>query len=144
MVFQGEDTPLSEDILKKPPAFIPTWVEWSAQNRPQILFWNLTSTTANIYTVPAKNTLWITAARLVAKSDGLGSIGTAFVTITPGIVDGQTNLLHVNFPNNGADNATLSYPMPIKVEEGSTILVEARKGFAQGQIFGFLEPKRIS
>lgn len=141
MVLIGSDVPLEEDILKKPVEFVNSWVEWSAQNREQILRQNAaTSGTATIFTVPAENTLWITSIQLSGTKTGI--TGT-FSTLE---IENRTTLASLTFVNAGDNNSTtISFPMPIKVEGGERIVVQGQTNcFARGIITGWIEPKRIN
>jgi len=144
MVFQGEDTALTEDIFKDPPKFINTRAEWAADNRLQIFNSKtaLAGATEDLFAVPAKNTLFITACRLASKSTGAAA--EAALWITPGIDDGVTFLCELIFAANLHDSMSLSFPMPIKVEEGSIIQVDSTNSISKAQIFGFIVPKRIT
>ena len=72
----GSDVPLEKDILRRPEEFIKTWVEWSADNRTQIIQGssNSGSTTSVVFVVPNNNTLYITNLFLSGSSTG-GSTG---------------------------------------------------------------------
>jgi len=138
MVFQGEDVPLSEDILKKKVEFVKTWIEWSAENREQILFSDTVSNgTVTLHAVAAGTTVWITSAFVTHRI-----ISAARIIIH---VLGSTTEKNLITASQGNSNS-VSFPMPIKVEAGDTIFLTL-SGIGEsgiGGITGWIEPKKIS
>ena len=139
MVFQGSNTPLSEDILKKPREFIKTWVEWASDNFDIIS----REGSGTIFTVPKNKTFYLTQYHLDAqRPSAAGVAGASF-----GITGANFDIAHFSFAANLADNQVTSgsYIMPIKVESDRRFLVQVSGGVvAFGIIWGFEIDKRIS
>jgi len=141
MVFQGSDTPLEEDILKKKVEFIPTWTEWAAQNREQV---KIEGTSGTIFTVADTETLFITSASLTVDTTTSAQRASAVMTID-GKQDTEVLLFCQNLTNQSSQ-ATQNYSMPIKVDGNRTIqiLVSGTGASAHATFQGFRIPKVIS
>lgn len=141
------DKPLTEELLReKPREFIKTWSEWAADNFEQIN--KSTSRTSGgtsvIFTVPDKNTLFITSAWI----SGIGSSAGVIVNfkITTTALSNLGDVLRVF--SNDINGASLSqtFPSPLKLEAGEilSLTIATGQGSAGAGIQGFLIPKRIS
>lgn len=145
MVKLGEsDVPLEEDLIKKKVEFVRSWVEFHSDQDKQVI--ETRGTTGTMFTVPDKNTLFITSAFIDLRNTNVISSGTVR------IFAGATNKVILQI-NSGSDSSravgiatnSLSYPMPIKIESGQTVELSISSsvgGFAGIQ--GFLIDKRIS
>jgi len=155
MVFQGEDVPLTKDIFAKKLDFFQTEAEWSSIFRDQI--WvtkqvNNLSASDDLFTVPAKNTLFISSAFIgaVAKKSGLDNTMTVRLKIDKGVGINTKVILAVGLSEEISTQASssISFPMPLRVEEGETIEVEfgssSNKITATYGFSGWLVPKKIS
>ncbi len=148
MVFEGSDTSLTEDILRKPPEFVMSWTEWAADN---LLFAQGRAVQTNVgtitlFTVPDKQTLFVTSAAVSCESS----------VATPG-QEGGINLLNrsggvvsllmaIQLPASGNAAIANSFPMPIKVEEGGIVELSSSitPGHTRATFQGFLVNKKIS
>ena len=145
MVFQGEEVALSKDILKKPILFVKNWLEWVADNEIQVLENVIGVTTPTvIFTVPDKQTLFITTCFL--DNIYTGDVGAA---ISPNLsIQGTGKVLIASVVNIGDAThifGSLSFPMPIKVEEKQSIRVTSGANNRVSAGFsGFLVKKKIT
>ena len=145
MVFTGEEIPLRENILKKEVEFVKSWVEWSSENRTQVINKAQGTGTTIMFTVPTKHTLFITSAWISGTGDNIGSvIRVADITL----FSTNRSILGIILQDGAADSPTSnnsSYNMPLKVEEGEQIfLVATGTVNASGGFVGFLVPKKIT
>ena len=143
MVFSGEGVPLRENILKKDIEFVKNWLEWSAENRTQIIRSGNADTV--IFTVPQKTTLWITNVYLflIHTTANTVSQGIGLQTSSTFIIRGL-NGLGLGGTENTVD-FSLSFRMPLKVEEGDIIFTNPYpEGKMSAGFMGFLVPKKIS
>jgi len=143
MVALGSDVSLREDILKQPRVFYPTWVEWSAVNRDQVekFIARGSAGSSNIFTVPTGLTFWITSANM----SGGSSTGSSYEVLLR-ITSSQRTLATFEGSGTAAQTFSMTYPMPIRVEQNETIdlLVQSPNVRASASIQGFLEPRQIS
>lgn len=136
----GGDVPLEEDILKKPIEFVNGWVEWSAQNREQIIreLDRTTGGSSNLFTVPANHTFYITNLVL----DGLRN---AVVGTTISLHFDGKDLLKLNLNPVDSKTTTISYKMPIKLEAGSILTFSTNStGVFFASVQGWIQPKRLN
>jgi len=150
MVFQGEDVPLTEDILKKETPFNQTKAEWSSVNRRQIIT-SVSNVSANtvIFTVPAANTLFITGVWVECNYNGtVGAIsGANLFSSSFGQSLSDATIIGTTIDSGVASisSNSLNLSMPIKVEENATItLTAAVNEENSGGIIGWIEPKRLT
>lgn len=142
MVFQGEDVPLTEDILKKKKEFVKTWLEWAAENREQVIRSGKTGSgsTITLFTVPDKNTLFITNTWFAHTNTGGASAGNNRYKIGNDFIY-DFGLIAVA----GSRSVSNSHPMPLRVQEKQTITITSSTNYLiQGGFQGFLEPKKIT
>lgn len=146
MVFQGEDTVLEEDILKKKIEFVKSWVEWAADNFKQIIESQTRTSagTSTILTVPDNKTIFITSAWISIVS--IASVGAA---AGQGVIEvGGSAILGTEGwnANLNTNSTNLDFSMPIKVEAKQ--LITFRTNLAEikgvGGIVGFQIDKKIS
>lgn len=149
MVFQGENTLLTEDILKKKQEFIKTWAEWAADNLLQIVRDGDGGTT--LYTVPTKKTLFITSVWITGSINppisaefargGIQVRGSGAIALVHLI------RVHIGSVIGQNQSNSLNFSMPIKLEQGAELLVSndgADPGRFNGGFAGFEIDKRIS
>lgn len=135
MVFQGEDVPLTEDIIMKSRReFFPSFSEWVSDNNAQQILKSRVVSGGVIYTVPDNFTLFITSAWLMLRAAAVG-----FMYITDENID---SFLGCTANGNTASNFT----MPIRVNAKQSITVTSSVGNVDvaGGFTGFLLPKKIS
>jgi len=136
---------LEKDVFKElPKEFIKTWAEFNADKDKQVI--ETRGTTGTMFTVPSKNTLFITSAFMDLRNTNTTSSGTVRIFI------GATNkaILQINSGSDlsravGIATNSQTYPMPIRVDENQTVELSVSSsvgGF--GGIQGFLIDKRIS
>jgi len=144
MVFQGEATVLSKDVIKISKDFVKTWVEWSADNEIQVLVTGLNlSAITNLFTVPNRQTLFITSCYIDAIYNGGAMTSVPLLQI---IGSGQT-LIATSILNGAASHSfnSLPFPMPIKVEEKNIVRAIASANHRVSTGFqGFLVRKKIA
>ena len=141
MVFQGEDISLTEDIIKRKIEFVKDWVQFQADEEPIIDSASRTGGgTTTMFTVPARNTLYITSAYISGINNNAGTIINAFLQIR------QEEFLRIALVSLGVSNQSLSFPMPLKVEEGETVnfTIAVGQGTGFAGFHGFLIPKKIA
>lgn len=151
MVFQGEDVPLTEDIIKKKIEFVKDWVQWASDNFEIFVERELALNGADsiLLTVPDKHTFYITSAFLnVLSTTTTNAIKWGQITATTG--SGSNAIPPILFSSIFLGGAVISnsltFPMPLKVEEKGVITVRssALSMRVEGGITGFLVPKKIS
>lgn len=131
MVFQGNNKPLSEDILKKKQDFIKTWVEFAADNFEQINKEINSASSTDIFIVPENRTFFMTSASISTDTDDSEITASVF---------GEEALLHSKIGNVSQD-----FTMPFKFNSGVVIrAVKAGVASANFIVRGFLIDKRIS
>jgi len=143
MVFQGENIPLTEDVLKKKEEFVKTWGEFQGSDGEQIIIADEISGsgTSTFFNVPANNTLFITNAWITATGSGTNSLsGIQLSTHSSSkIVAVRTKLI------NATEAATQNFNMPLKVEAGAgVVLASGLATTTNGGFSGFLISKRLS
>lgn len=137
MVFEGSDVPLTEDILRKPVEFVRSWIEWTSENRQQII--RTAFSPGTLFTVPDNNTLWITSAYVSANNS---TVGDQAVTLS---ITNNFQILRMRIQNTADSNSlSSSFPMPIKVEEGQVIALSSNATNSTAGFTGFIVPKQIS
>jgi len=150
MVFEGEDVPLEQDILKKKVEFIRTEAEHNARVSEIVRangFVGGGSTDITFFTVPENKTLFITAVSLGAASDGGGLGGGMQFSIHVGGINNQIIVLRMIDDIAGYSSNAVSFPMPIKVDSGQAVIIRSNNttdGSADGCIVGWLEDQLIS
>lgn len=146
----GSDVSLTEDILRKPPEFIRTWIEWASDNFDQIHRTGGSSGigSVTILTVPENNTFFLTSLTLSAiNSSAVQSVG-ANVNIHGSGTD--NTIASILLPASGGaslnfNSIALAFHLPIKVEAGDIIeSVGASNVTTRVTLNGFLVSKRIS
>ena len=143
--FTGSDVTLEKDILRPEVRrdFFPTWFEWASQNFDQIeANGNVTDANAKtIHTVPANKILYITDAYMVIERDTNAGAGH---------FEFGDHVFIMRIACNKNNNTTLAitFPAPLVVREGETVVIQPQGGFSVGSIragfHGFQIDKRIS
>jgi len=139
--FSGSDVPLEEDILKKTGKreFFPSFLEFAADTKTQII--ESGTATGVLFTVPERQTLFITEAFLGGGATG-NNVGSLGIDINGSF------FLAAAVGQNGTANAALNFRKPIKAESGSIITLTdtSASGLAElvGGFSGFLVDKKIS
>lgn len=136
--FSGGGIPLTKNLAKeKAKDYLPNETEWKTKKAVYLRATNnITNGTANIYTVPANRTFFLTYMNLMGIMVGVG-VGRCSLH-----VDGDVLL-------NGATNdiggvCNLALPCLMRFEEGETITVHAALNqTAWATIAGWEEDKEI-
>jgi len=142
--FTGSDVPLEEDILKKkgPRDFFPTFLEFAADNNIQVIRSTITTGTETLFTVPDRQTLFITEG-FVSISTGSGTSGTARL-----LIQGQSDFLGSTCNVASTTSESLNFRKAIKVESGQVVQSITSSGAGIQAIStgfsGFLVDKKIS
>jgi len=149
----GSDVPLTEDILKKNLNFVKSWAEWSAENRIQVKQDGAVTGgggTFVLFTVPAKNTLYIVSASVtsIVTSSSPGAAGGCSLRTNQNTASQDICQVRTSGDADGmVATSDMVYPMPIKVEEGQSvnlITIGALSTASSGNFTGWLEPKRLN
>lgn len=151
MVFPEDvsNVPLTEDILKKKLDFVKSWSEWAIDNRLFVIADG--DTGATIFTVPKNQALYITSCWITGSINP--PIGAEFarggLQIRGGGVNGLRHMIrvHVGAITGQNQSNSLSFNMPVKLEEGQSVLISNDgddAGRFSGGFVGFLVDKRIS
>lgn len=146
MVFQGEDTPLTEDVLRKPP---PKFIQTRHENVPdehiQItegLGGNLTAATRVLFTVPKGRVFYLTSSAILISALA-NPVGTTFVRL----IGGRHETFHIVDYSLSVDNSFIdrvNYAAPLFFDEGDVITVQnASIVVLTGSIVGWTEAKRV-
>lgn len=109
-----------------------TWCEWAAKNRQQIIIQagSNVNGTYTLYSVPANKILFVTSAFVNAVgADSSGNFIRLF-----GSTGGTNLILQAQAGSN-----SLSFPMPLKVMNGSVLQYNVTAGHTSVGITGFLE-----
>jgi len=142
----ASDVPLTEAVIKKPPAEEPfrrTELEWVAKNRKQILAFgqDFAAGSTDIYIVPANTLFFLTGWHV----DTLGAAaGTAVA-----IIESETGAALIRLATHtvlAGDTLTShsDLTMPLKMETGQKInLFGNASAQMQGSIWGWEEPSPI-
>jgi len=146
--FQGSDVPLEEDVLKKPiRQFFPTFAEWVSDNNAEQINISAQQTGAGsttVLTIAQNFTFFLTtAASFAMDTNNVASVRTGAISIG-GVANSTLILAGVHA---AGDNffGSVSYPMPIRVEAGQSIIVTSSANMNhRASITGFLLPKKIS
>lgn len=136
-------TPKQNTYIEEKKYFYPTWAEWAAKNREQVMVAELSSSASDevIYTVPEEFNLFITSAFIsISKdADAVGGISTARLMINT--TQQQIFAIRVTRDRAGYINLSNSFPMPLKLNAGDVLIV--RNPYASSDTFagfqGFLE-----
>lgn len=145
MVFQGEDKILEEDVIKRDRKFFPTMLEWVADgNAEQIV--GHTDAGGTIFTVPGNSTLFLTTMFMQSEDNNVAVGGDAEMEVL--MPDDSTRFVlgGINTTATGTANSvlTLTFPMPIKINEKERIFIGGLiPGAFSAGFTGFLLPKRI-
>jgi len=143
MVFQGEDVPLTEDVIKKPRDFIPTQTEWAARNRKRIYLDAAAS--GSLFTVAQGTTVWLTNIHLTSAGTSTVTVSnpTGIRIITAG--NDKDLVMHRHNLNKQEQSSSISFPMPFEVKEGEIIsFIEGSNIGARVMVLGWEEPKKIT
>lgn len=148
--FTGSNVPLQEDILKKvgPREFFPTWSEWAAQNRDQIVLTTGVATNTTVITVAEGFNLFIISAFIDVVSNTANQGGAIDImdgaAISKTILQAFAQRFDPTAGSQGGSRLFVNYQMPIKVFPGQSVRhrVISAVGLTTG-IFGWLEPKKI-
>jgi len=130
-------------VLRETREFLPTEAEWHAKNDLQITRSTVTSSLDNLlFEVPNNNILFITSAFLSARK----ITASGFVEIVTTNAAGQDIFQLVGLSLDVGQNSSISltFPMPIKVENSFTIRskLENLSGRYSAGFSGWLESKR--
>jgi len=146
--FEGSDVPLEDDILKAPiRQFFPTFAEWSAENREQVVEDSGAASGTDFFTVPVNQTFYLTSCYVSANGSGTGA---GIVLIRYGAASTRKVLIHAAFGaspsgSSGAGMNSLNFSKPLKVESGDGFeIVHQNAGNVSVGIQGWIQPKRIS
>lgn len=144
--FEGEDKVLTKDVLKPDPKdFVKTWSEWAGDNLDRVIANNsiAASGTVVIFAVPVNSTLFLTSISMVsAETSGVAGLETQSIEIRSPTARLLTTLL---MAANDIQATSVSFPMPIKVEGGTDVILGGSTGVtSHGHIQGFLVPKKIA
>ena len=142
--FEGT-VPLTEDILKKDLRFSPTWAEWSADYNNEQVVRSVSRTsggTSTFFTVPDKQTLFITSAWISGIGSSAGTIvnfrlhGSAF----------SSQFLRVFSNDINGTSISQQYANPLRFEAGQVVefTISIGQGVAGAGFAGFLVSKRLS
>jgi hypothetical protein len=150
MVELGESqVPLEKSVFDETRDFFPTWAEWASDNnRSQVIIStdSLVGTSV-IYTVPQKHNLFITSAFITffITTPGSQHENASIEILEAGnaIVILSTSVDHEAGGGSSGSNS-LSYPMPLLIQENTSIQISSFRGEATAGFQGFLVPKRIS
>tara|TARA_Y100000310_G_C20677257_1_gene813800 strand:+ start:2128 stop:2580 length:453 start_codon:yes stop_codon:yes gene_type:complete len=144
MVFEGQDVPLTEDVIKqRPREFFPTLSELAADTKLQIveLFSQAGTGSGTLFTVPENNTFFMTGINLSGSNTAVA--GSGFVGIESARF-GNMFRIRVAFSQN--NSLSQNFSMPLKFNAGEIILFEISGAsvIGDGSIYGFVVPKEIS
>lgn len=149
MVFQGEDTPLSENILKEKLDFVKDWPQWASERREIVIKHQQRQSTTSkgtVYTVPAKHTFFFTGFNFHARIITLGAAADTSSTLrlsVPSVI-----LAAIGSNRAAYEHGELSqdFAMPIKMEESTSITLQNTSTAlnSEATIMGFLVPKRLN
>ena len=145
MVFGGEDVPLRENILKKDIEFVKSWVEWSADNREQVIISRTVNPLGGVVflTVPEKKTFFMTGLCMIGVSDTTGDGQGIRSSSHEFLMEAETKVSAASPISRFSNSITFS--MPLKFESGEKIdLLGGTGGNIAGTIFGFFVPKKIT
>lgn len=149
----GESTkPLDKSVIKEPPKpFSATFMEYVADGNAEQIH-RMANSAATLYTVPTNHTLFITSCFVSGLEVGnVNTHGEIQLLIKFASLDNimllSTHVDHIAGQHGGSSELSLSFPMPVRVEQGSKI-VSSLAGFTTPQarfaFLGFLLPKKIS
>jgi hypothetical protein len=149
------DVPLDKDRVLEPRTreFFPTFAEWAADGHIEQILRSRTRVTINqtLYTVPENHTLFITSAWVTATETGnVSTHGEVRLDISTSGFNRTiltTPVDHITGQHGGSTSLSLSFPLPVRIEEKNTIiLVEAgiTSPLLGGGFVGYLLPKKIS
>lgn len=150
MVFQGEDVPLTESILKEKIEFFQTKAEWSAKNQNQIL--RSLSANGAFFTPSINETLWLTSAWCSVFHSAAGAAHAhVLISIENRGTGATTHILgasidHIVGQHGGADSNSISFPMPLKIEHPFRVILTTTGATTNetGGIQGWVEPRRVA
>lgn len=151
MVFQGEDVPLTEDVLKRPPAkFIQTRAENSADDQIQVVESSAVNLPAGnrttIYSVPKGRRAYITKYSF-SISHIAGVAGTGRVQFR---INNRAILETFQFPMaiDHDFSSTVNLSMPILLNELEEVDIfnigSGQTLGVAGSVFGWEESRKIS
>ena len=133
------DVVLDENIIKKDLGFFPSLGEFASDNFEQIIKADQsTSSTATLYTVPDKRTLFVTSVWVAGEISAATATGTASIALNRGGVPlmlAGIRLDHHAGTGIDANCCALSFGMPIKVNSGE-IMQLAKFSTYTGSIVG--------
>ena len=144
MTFQGEDKLLEDNILKQPLLFFRTWSEWATENSLKqeiIRVSRFGGGTFTAVTVPKNQTFFLTSAMISLRT------GTNLSTLSLGIPQfTDAEILQLTVGSSSVDSISLSFPMPLRINEGETIRISNTGALstATACLQGFFVSKRIS
>lgn len=149
------DVVLDEDRVLEPKTrlFFPTFTEWVVDGNAEQVLRSVRDLVGDqaIFGVPEKFTLFVTSAWVSAVEEdnvsihSFASIGKIQGTKVTDFVGGWVD--HVAGQHGGNMFASLSFPMPLRVETGERIWVKVQNfslGLVSAGFQGFILPKKIS
>jgi len=135
----GGGVPIEKDILPTEREFFPTYYEHLFKGAKQIIKDDILigGGTSTMYTVPLNHELYISSAHLSAESTG---VKIASINLSDGVV-----LLRTYVFTNSAQNMSISYPIPLKIEENTVITLRGTDASIDclGGFTGFLVKKPL-
>lgn len=141
MVELGSDVPLTKDILAKKKQFTFGFYEFLKNNAISIVHFdkNVSNSSAVIFTVPARQTLYIEYLSILSLGNGNDSQTS---------IDVNSESFINSFAFNGTSRVdSVTFPFPFKLEEGGEIFVSTTGGVgaqASYVVMGFLISKEIT
>jgi len=130
-------------FIEEKKEYFPTWYEFAAKNREQIIVTGFVAGTGNdtIYSVPINKKFYLTGIyhSFIVKSGGVGNV--ASVVYIEGT--GKELIYRLADQNqNISDQIYIPFIMPLKINSGSSlILVNTSNAITESYVilFGFLE-----
>ena len=146
------DVPLTEDVVKKPlREFSATFSEWAADNVEQIWITDRVTSGRVLYTVPENFTLFITSGFIAGHSTAVGGthgdLRLQFGTASKLFIIVACTVDHHTTAVGTASSMALSFPMPLKINQGEIVeiaITGVSNPFVVAGFTGFLLPKKIS
>ena len=154
MVLGESRVSLDKDVVKeKPLAVSPTFMEWAADGNVEQIIAAGNEGASLIFTVPNNKTLFITSAWVGGmETANVNSHGHIILFIEDPAASGTLPILgasvdHVTGQHGGNTNNSLSFPMPLRVEQKNKIAITSpniNTPRMRGGFQGFLLDKKIS